>query len=226
MNDLVINNITLRDEYASQFFISHAKYFQACANDGSDEFMITSVDFDDFVFSNGYTTCFVQNAAGELIKPGRRDDLWAQFRNDCNRVRSELNASSSYASHGEPAYRLDYTKGVIIVRLLTAMFRVTGPQIAAKLESMITNKGLDFNRITDYIRENIDILPPELRGRVESHKVLFDGVLKRTARDFSDYVEDTKTMYEDAVKAIESDRNIQLRLDGMDTHPTKGDHHA
>jgi len=210
MNDLAINNTSLRETYSAQFFSDYKEEFEACLASNKDEFVITSEKFDDFVFYNAFTSAFVVMDDGELRKPTKNDDLWERFRGECNRVRRELNHASTYAVHGEPPFRLDYEQGTIVVRLLTAIFRVTAPQIAEQLNTMITNKERTFDRITQYFRENIDSLPPELRGRVDSQKIMFEGVLKRAARDLSDYVENTKELYDMSVKAI-ADKNGEVK---------------
>ena len=205
MYNPIIDEMSSREKYAVSFMARFKHRFDECIADGAEEFMIKTSDFDAFIYDEGFSDS--ESHDNDMPRmPRKGDDIWAQFRNESNSIRAELNEASSYALHGEPPYRLDFEgQGIITVRLLTAMFRITTKQMADKMLSLAESKGREFNKMHQYLRDNSGSLPIELQGRISIQDQMFKGVVRRVSRDLADYVEETGDNYKQAVLLLEGD---------------------
>jgi len=198
------NDTPLQEQYAVAFRNVFSDSFDSCVANDEDEFTISGLDFDQFVINSGFSLY--------SRLPIKHSAEWSKFRGESNAIRSSLNKSSTYGEHGEPPYRIDYKAGNMIVRLMTAMFRVTNAQMAKKLLSLATNQNAQHTKMHDFLLENLDALPVELQGLVNIQDTLFNGVIKRLRRDLIDYSGSIESVYEQATLFIKPPQE-QLALE-------------
>ncbi len=198
MSEPVIEIRSKRVIYAQAFLTHFKKEFDEAAANNDEEFAINNVEFDQFIVANGF--CSYTRI------PEKGSAEWALFRKECNLVRAEVNAAAPNGVHGDPPFRLDYSPRNTYVRLLAGMVRITHAMMAQQVLSLANTKQKGFDKMTHYLRENVDSLPPYLQGQLGMQERMFDRAISTIRNVLEGYIEDTNDLYEKSVQHLEEDR--------------------
>lgn len=197
-----IQEMTLREQYATKFFVAFAPLFKAAREEGEDELEVSVREFDTFI---------VRHMLGTYDAiPDSGTAEWSKHVNERNSIRAQLNTAAAYGAHGEPPFRIDFEKGHYIVRLFTAMSRVTHEMVATQILSLAESKKKGLAKMQDYLHNNLHLLPPSLQAQVGTQDLAFRRALKQIAYTLNEFIDETDDLHTAAMSAIGAVETPQL----------------
>lgn len=157
--------------------------------------MKTSV-FDNFVIKEGF--CSYSKL------PTKGTPEWVQFRHESNTARYELNSASEIGLHGEPPFRIDNERGILRVRMLAGIVKVTHTMIAKQIKSLLKNKDKQFTHMWDYLEDNKEALSPYVQGLMGQQEQMFAMTISNATHALSLYINNVEKTYAKAKDAIDA----------------------
>jgi hypothetical protein len=187
---------TNREQYATDFRMHFDEKFSSTMAAGSDTFTLARTDIDEWLDISALTSM--------TNKPAKGDVEWDTWVKERNMIRKEMNQASSIGVHGEPPFRVDYVGGAYVVRFLSNMAIITATEAAAKLKSLANSKNKELERMSNFIHENVDLLPVEVKAEALLQSNQFKKAARMVAYVMQDYIDNTKETYAAVQQAMKA----------------------